>query len=73
MAEKKGAPKGGAKGGGPKQGKKKHQKLAQVYTIEGDSIKRKNKHCPKCGPGTFLGDHKERWTCGNCGYMEKKK
>lgn len=53
--------------------KKKHQKLAAVYTVEGGSIKRKNKCCPKCGPGFFMGDHKDRWSCGSCGYMEKKK
>jgi small subunit ribosomal protein S27Ae len=66
MAEKKAA-KGGKKPG------KKHQKLAQVYVVEGGSIKKKNKFCPKCGPGFFMGDHKDRWSCGACGYMEKKK
>ena len=24
--------------------------------------------CPKCGPGTFLAKHKDRQTCGKCGY-----
>ena len=24
--------------------------------------------CPKCGPGIFLGKHKDRQTCGKCGY-----
>ena len=27
--------------------------------------------CPKCGPGMFMGKHKDRKTCGKCGYMEK--
>jgi len=27
--------------------------------------------CPKCGPGIFLAAHKDRRTCGKCGYMEK--
>lgn len=30
------------------------------------------KYCPKCGPGTKLADHKDRISCGKCGYMEKK-
>ena len=68
MAKKK---KGGGKGK-KKKAKKKHQKIASVYKVEGGSIKRKNKICPKCGPGTFMGDHKNRWSCGGCGYMEKK-
>jgi len=33
---------------------------------------RKKKACPKCGPGTALGEHKDRWHCGKCGYYEKK-
>jgi len=24
--------------------------------------------CPKCGPGIFLAMHKDRQTCGHCGY-----
>lgn len=32
----------------------------------------KNKSCPKCGPGTFLANHKDRDSCGKCGYTEKK-
>jgi ubiquitin-small subunit ribosomal protein S27Ae len=24
--------------------------------------------CPKCGPGIFLGKHKDRKSCGKCGY-----
>ncbi|MFH1073309.1 MAG: 30S ribosomal protein S27ae [Nanoarchaeota archaeon] len=58
--------------GKKKRPKKKHQKLARVYKVSGNSIERKNKFCPKCGPGTFLGDHKDRWTCGKCNYMERK-
>ncbi len=28
--------------------------------------------CPKCGAGSKLANHKDRFTCGKCGYMEKK-
>ncbi len=27
--------------------------------------------CPKCGPGVHLAKHKDRWSCGKCGYMER--
>ncbi len=30
------------------------------------------KACPKCGPGFRLAEHKNRRTCGKCGYMETK-
>jgi len=35
--------------------------------------KAKNKSCPKCGPGVFMGEHGNRVTCGKCGYTEFKK
>lgn len=50
--------------------RKPGKKLGLLYTISGDKLDRKNKHCPKCGRGTFLGKHKDRWVCGKCGYVE---
>jgi len=29
--------------------------------------------CPKCGPGVRLAEHRDRLSCGRCGYMEKKE
>lgn len=46
--------------------------ISKRYEVSGSTIKRKNKSCPKCGPGTFLGEHKDRRVCGTCHYMEKK-
>ena len=43
------------------------------YEIKGDSIERKNKSCPRCGPGVFLAKHKDRFSCGKCGYAEIAK
>jgi small subunit ribosomal protein S27Ae len=34
------------------------------------SGKSKNKSCPKCGKGVFMAQHKDRVTCGRCGYTE---
>jgi small subunit ribosomal protein S27Ae len=36
-------------------------------------LKRTHKFCPKCGPGVFMAEHKDRYSCGKCGYMETKK
>ena len=52
--------------------KVKNKKPSQVwkkYTIHGDKLERKLS-CPKCGGATFLAMHKDRKTCGKCGYTE---
>lgn len=42
------------------------------YSIEGDKVTSKGS-CPKCGPGIFLGIHKDRMYCGKCHYTEMKQ
>lgn len=69
-------PKAGAKGankGGAAKGGKKAKPLSSLYTIAGDKITRNNRTCPKCGPGMFLGKHKDRLVCGKCRYVEYVK
>ncbi|MGV8087406.1 MAG: 30S ribosomal protein S27ae [Candidatus Woesearchaeota archaeon] len=44
--------------------------MYKIYEVTGNSVKKKNKTCPKCS--VFMANHKNRWTCGKCGYMEKK-
>ena len=65
---KSGAKKPAAKGGTVKG--KKAKSMHQLYTISGDKIQRKNKSCPKCGAGHFLGIHANRLVCGKCAYVE---
>ncbi len=43
----------------------------QVWKLY-DKGTRKNKFCPKCGAGFFLAQHKDRVSCGKCGYAEMK-
>jgi small subunit ribosomal protein S27Ae len=31
-----------------------------------------NRECPKCGNQNYMADHKDRHTCGKCGYTEFK-
>lgn len=40
------------------------------YEINGNMLIRKTKFCPKCGPGVFMGKHKDRFVCGICKYTE---
>ena len=65
MAEKKEVKKAAA----PKK-KAAGKKIHELYTISGDKVQRKNKHCPKCGAGTFLAQHANRLVCGKCFYVE---
>ncbi|MEM3362180.1 MAG: hypothetical protein QXV64_03795 [Candidatus Anstonellaceae archaeon] len=32
----------------------------------------KRKFCPKCGAPVKLAEHKDRRSCGKCGYFERK-
>jgi len=47
-------------------------KKRELFKLEGDSVNRIRKHCPKCGPGVFLAEHNDRSSCGKCGYTEFK-
>ena len=60
-----------------KKERKKHKKQlkATLYEALGEKLVRKRRSCPKCGPGVFMAEHKDRLNCGKCGYtefMEKK-
>ncbi len=39
----------------------------------GLKLQRKRKVCPRCGAGVFLAEHKDRYSCGKCGYTEFRK
>lgn len=43
-----------------------------LYKVQGETLTRTHKACPKCGSGTFLAEHRDRRSCGHCGYMESK-
>ena len=48
-------------------------KASSFYKVEGSTITRLRKECPRCGRGFFLAEHKNRMTCGNCGYTDFRK
>lgn len=53
----------------PKQ-KKSKSHPTKVWKFYDSTGKHKNKSCPKCGKGVFMAQHKDRITCGKCGYTE---
>ena len=42
-------------------------KVWKYYKINGSTIVKLKKECPRCGKGFFLAEHKNRYTCGKCG------
>lgn len=67
-----GKPAGKQKGGKEKKAPGAARSRIQIYKVSGDKLERTTRFCPKCGPGIFMANHKDRYTCGNCNYMEKK-
>ena len=44
----------------------------KLYKVSGESVERLKKECPRCGKGYFMAEHKDRLSCGNCGYTTFK-
>ncbi|MBU0760420.1 MAG: 30S ribosomal protein S27ae [Nanoarchaeota archaeon] len=65
MAKAKGGSKKDRKGKKPHKNKKTSKKYSHY-----ENGKTNKKHCPRCGPGTFLADNKNRIYCGKCHYTE---
>ncbi|MDD5331932.1 MAG: 30S ribosomal protein S27ae [Candidatus Nanoarchaeia archaeon] len=51
--------------------KVKNKKPSKVWTKYKDG--KKERSCPRCGPGVFLAKHKDRLYCGSCHYTEFSK
>lgn len=48
-------------------------KKSSYFSVESGSVKKERKSCPKCGPGVFMAQHKNRSHCGKCGFAEFKQ
>ncbi len=51
----------------------KAPKRGSHFKVEGATVTTAKKYCPRCGPGVMMADHKDRVTCGKCGYTEFRK
>jgi small subunit ribosomal protein S27Ae len=56
-----------------KKAKKEENGIFAIYKIEGDKVARLRPTCERCGPGYFMADHHERFTCGHCGFTRYKR
>lgn len=55
---------------------KKHKEekgVRAMYKVEGDKVSRARPTCERCGPGYFMADHHDRYTCGHCGFTRYKQ
>ncbi len=52
--------------------KKQEKGVHAMYKIEGEKVSRTRPTCERCGPGYFMADHKDRYTCGHCGFTRYK-
>ena len=56
--------------------KYKYSQLYKFFKVQSNVVERIKRDCPRCGKGTFMAAHKDRHTCGKCGFTEfiqKKK
>jgi small subunit ribosomal protein S27Ae len=45
----------------------------EYYEVANGKAEPKRDYCPKCGDGVYLAEHKDRRSCGKCGYTEFTK
>lgn len=57
---------------GNKSGKPKEKSVSNLYKVEEGNITRLRPTCERCGPGYFMADHGDRYTCGRCGFTRYK-
>jgi small subunit ribosomal protein S27Ae len=56
-----------------KKPKKEEKGIHAIYKVEGDKVTRLRPTCERCGPGYFMADHNDRFTCGHCGFTRYKR
>jgi small subunit ribosomal protein S27Ae len=56
----------------PEKKKKEEKGVFKLYKVEAEKVVRLRPTCERCGPGYFMADHGNRYTCGHCGYTRYK-
>jgi small subunit ribosomal protein S27Ae len=56
----------------PEKKKKEEKGIYTLYKIESEKVVRLRPICERCGPGYFMADHGNRYTCGHCGFTKYK-
>jgi small subunit ribosomal protein S27Ae len=53
--------------------KKKEKAAYTRYKIDEKGLTRLRPYCERCGPGYFMADHGDRFSCGHCGFTRYKR
>ena len=56
-----------------KKAKKRKKGVCSYYKVDEKGLKRLLPICERCGPGYFMADHDDRYTCGHCGFTRYKQ
>jgi ubiquitin-small subunit ribosomal protein S27Ae len=62
-----------AKAAPAKKKERNESPVYKFYEVKSGKVNRLRKECPRCGRGVFLAEHKDRLSCGKCGYTSFKK
>ena len=59
----------------PKAEKKKKEEkgVHTLYKIEDEKVTRLRPTCERCGAGYFMAKHRDRYTCGHCGFTRYRQ
>jgi small subunit ribosomal protein S27Ae len=57
----------------PEKKRKKEKGVFSYYKIDEKGLTRLRPFCERCGPGYFMADHGNRYTCGHCGFTRYKQ
>jgi len=59
----------------PPKVRKPEKKAHTRYKIDekGLTLTRLRPYCERCGPGYFMADHGDRYSCGHCGFTRYKR
>jgi len=55
------------------ESKKGERSISSHYVFENGKLKRLIPFCERCGPGYFMADHGDRFSCGHCGFTRYKQ
>lgn len=61
------------KSGKPEKRIKQEKGIFSYYKIDNETVTRQRPFCERCGPGYFMADHGNRYTCGHCGFTRYKQ
>ena len=57
----------------PAKKKRPDKKIYTLFKVEQDKVVRLRPTCERCGPGYYMAQHADRYTCGHCGFTRYRR